>query len=112
VTDYAVNVLYILGFLTSGDGGTEAQKALAMLGLPSATTMEKNTFNKVERAITPAIKTVLLQSILDALITEVEVTMRDDPEFDLDKWRKCLLEQKKMKHVEEYSRVIVAMDMA
>jgi hypothetical protein len=49
VTDYAANILYVVGFLTSGDGGTEAQKVLALL---SAHSMEKNTFNKAERAVT------------------------------------------------------------
>jgi hypothetical protein len=37
-TDYAVNVLYVLGFMSMGDGGTEAARLLGLLGLPNDTT--------------------------------------------------------------------------
>jgi hypothetical protein len=43
-TDYAVNVLYVLGFLAVGDGCTEAARILGMLGLPNDTTMEGRSF--------------------------------------------------------------------
>ena len=47
-TDYAVNVLYVLSFLASGDGGTEAAKLLGLLGLPNDTTMESRSFSIIE----------------------------------------------------------------
>jgi hypothetical protein len=39
-TDYAVNVLYVLGFISIGDGCTEAPTLLGLLGLPNDTTMK------------------------------------------------------------------------
>lgn len=48
LADFAVNVLCVLSFLASGDGGTEAQKVMAMLGLPHIQSMEKDVFSKVE----------------------------------------------------------------
>ena len=75
----------MIAFLASGDGGTEAQKVLAMLGLPHIQSMEKDIFPKVERAISPAIKKVLDVALKDALFEEVEETMREDAEFDFSK---------------------------
>jgi hypothetical protein len=41
MSDYAINLLYVLGFLSCGDGGTEAGRVLGLLGLPNDTTMER-----------------------------------------------------------------------
>jgi hypothetical protein len=43
-TDYAINVLYVLGFVSVGDGCTEAARLLGVLGLPNDTTMESRSF--------------------------------------------------------------------
>jgi hypothetical protein len=51
IMDFAANVLYVLGFLTSRDGGSEVQKVLGMLGLPVIQSMEKDVFRKVENAV-------------------------------------------------------------
>jgi hypothetical protein len=50
-TDYAVNVLYVLGFISSGDGGCEAAQVLGMHGLPNDTTMESRSFVTIEERI-------------------------------------------------------------
>jgi hypothetical protein len=42
-TDYAVNVLYVLGFMSMGDAHTEAGRLLGLLGLPNDTTMERES---------------------------------------------------------------------
>lgn len=39
---HAANVLHALGFLVSGDGGTEAERLLGFLGMPNAATMQKS----------------------------------------------------------------------
>ena len=39
-TYYALNSLYILSFIASGDGGTEAARLFGLLGLPNSTTMQ------------------------------------------------------------------------
>jgi hypothetical protein len=36
-TDYAINVLWVLGFISVGDGCTEAARLLGLLGLPNDT---------------------------------------------------------------------------
>ncbi len=56
LTDAAINVLFIISFISSGDGGVEAQRLLGLLDLPNATSMEKSTFSKVEKQIFPFIK--------------------------------------------------------
>ena len=35
LTDYSLNVLFVLGFLSVGDGGSEAQRLLGLCGLPN-----------------------------------------------------------------------------
>lgn len=50
-TDYAVNVLYVLAFLASGGGGTEAARLLGLLALPNDTTMESRSFTIIEGRI-------------------------------------------------------------
>ena len=39
-TDYAANILYVVAFIASGDGGTEAARILGLLGLSNSTTMQ------------------------------------------------------------------------
>ena len=54
-TDYAINILWVLGFLTSGDGGTEAGRLMGLLGLPHSTFMQKRFFTSIESRISPHI---------------------------------------------------------
>ena len=50
-TDYAINILYVLGFISCGDGCTEAARLLGLLGLPNDTTMETRSFGIIEDRI-------------------------------------------------------------
>jgi hypothetical protein len=50
-TDYAINVLWVLGFISVGDGCTEAGRLLGILGLPNDTTMESRSFTIIEARI-------------------------------------------------------------
>ena len=70
-TDHAINVLYMLGFMASGDGGTEAARVLGLLGLPNATTMQSRTFSAVERQIGPVIQSIADEVIVGNLKKEV-----------------------------------------
>ena len=72
-SDYAINVLYVLGFMCSGDGGKEAERLLGLLGLPNATTMEKRSFGTITEQISPTI----LQLADDILYENLEVAVKE-----------------------------------
>ena len=75
-TNYAINVLYVLGFMASGDGGTEAERLLGFLGLPNSTTMDSRSFPEIEKRIAPMIVELLEEIIEENLVKEIEMTMR------------------------------------
>ena len=70
-TNYAVKVLYVLGFISCGDGCTEASRMLGLLGLPNDTTMESRSFGIIEDRISPRIQEVSQQILKENLIEEV-----------------------------------------
>jgi hypothetical protein len=51
MTDYAANVLYVLGFISVGDGATEAGRLLGLMGLPNDTTMMNRSFGMIEETV-------------------------------------------------------------
>jgi len=55
VMDYDTNIKFCLSFMSGGEGGCDAQRLLAFLSLPSATTFGKLTFLILERAMTDSI---------------------------------------------------------
>jgi hypothetical protein len=74
-TDYAVNVLFVLGFMSMGDGGVEAAKLLGLLGLPNDTTMETRSFGIIETRIGPTIQKLCDEIVMENLTEEVRMTM-------------------------------------
>jgi len=58
MTDYAVNVLYVLGLMSSGDGGKEAATVLGFLGLPTATSMETRSWRIIEDRISTTMRSL------------------------------------------------------
>jgi hypothetical protein len=71
-TDYAINVLYVVGFLSVGDRGTEAARLLGLLGLANSTTMKTRSFTIIEERISPSIRTVTNNMLLENnIIAEV-----------------------------------------
>jgi hypothetical protein len=92
-TDYGINSLYVLGFLSCGDGCTEAARLLGILGLPNDTTMESRSFTIIESRLSKPIQEVMKQVLTDNLIEEVRMTMErssleDNRDFLL--WKQCL----------------------
>jgi hypothetical protein len=87
-TDYAVNVLYVVGLLACGDGCTEAAKVLGLLGLPNDTTMEGRSFPTIEDRISRKVKQVTDDILLENLVEEVRLTVKDDASFEL--WNDAL----------------------
>jgi hypothetical protein len=78
-TDYALNVLYIVAFITCGDGGAEAARLLGLLGLANDTTMETRSFQIIEERIGPAIRRLTTKILDENLVAEVKATMDSLP---------------------------------
>ena len=86
LSDYAVNTLFVLCMMLSGDGGTEAGKLVGLLDLPSSASMDRSTYPTIEDDLAMAIiklTEVLLQKNLDK---EVELWAGGNNSFDKSKW--------------------------
>ena len=93
VTDCAANVMCVLAFLTSGDGGTEASRLLGLLGMPNDTTIAGNAFSKVEEHIGPSIRQLAKDAVKENLIEEVRLGMvahGNWNEATFNKWKSSL----------------------
>jgi hypothetical protein len=92
-TDYAVNALYVLGFVSVGDGCTEGARLLGLLGLPNDTTMASRSFGMIEERMSPIIQSVTNQILLENLMEEVRLTFNaapDKDDTDYEMWRQSL----------------------
>jgi hypothetical protein len=92
-TDFAINVLFVLGALTCGDGSTEAARMLGVLGLPNDTTMQSRSFGVIEERISPIIQSVTDQILLENLTEEIRLTFAQAPDkddSDLTTWKNSL----------------------
>jgi hypothetical protein len=87
MTDYAVNVLYVLGFISIGDAHTEAGRLLGLLGLPNDTTMMNRSFSIIEERIGPFIRQVSKDIIAQNVMEEAKLSMSD---VDYNVWRTWL----------------------
>ena len=76
-TDSALNVLYVIAFVASGDCGAEASRLLGILGLPNLTTMQSRSFGKIEREISPVIQDYTKESIRQNIQHEVSLHFGD-----------------------------------
>jgi len=91
-TNYAVNILYVLSFLTMGDGGMEASKLLGLLGLPNSTTMEKRSFGTIENRIGPVLQE-LCQDVLAENLDRAVLCSFNNDQAKCDDWKQNRLPQ-------------------
>jgi hypothetical protein len=84
MTNYAVNVLFVLGFVSVGDGSTEAGRLLGLLGLPNDTTMMNRSFGIIEERLGPFIRELCGEIIKENIDTEAKASMN---EFDYNVWK-------------------------
>jgi hypothetical protein len=113
-TDYAINVLYVLGFVASGDGCTEAARLLGLLGLPNDTTMETRSFSSIEERIGPAIRQLTAEILRDNLTEEVRLTIEASSEHvsnDFYLWQQATKGEVEL-DAAKYPGVSVSFDMA
>jgi hypothetical protein len=112
-TDFAINVLYVLGFISCGDGGTEASRLLGLLGLPNDTTMQSRSFGIIEERISPFIQSVTTQVLLENLTEEVRLsfeTIPDKDETDVANWKNSVINQSAYNKA-KYPTITVSFDM-
>ena len=85
-SDFAVNILYVLSFLSEGNGGTEAAHLLGLLGLPNSTTMDGSSFGSVECQIGPSVIQKLADDLVykHNLVQEVKLYYKDERYNDGD----------------------------
>ena len=93
MTDYALNILYVISFMASGDGGVEAQRLLGFLGIANLASMAKWSFSSIERRISSAIQSITEAALRMNLIEEVRLTMEDDVDFDFQEWKNAFINQ-------------------
>jgi len=87
-TDYAINVLYVLGMICNGDGCTEASRMLGLLGLPNDTTMDGRSFHIIEERIGPIIRQLTDEILLENLTEEVRLST--EHEVDYMTWKNSI----------------------
>jgi len=96
-TDYSINIMHVLGFLASGDGGAKAGRTLGMLGLPNSTTMEKRSFTIIEQRLAPTRQQLGKKILLENLDEEVEIYYGGEVDADgnllFDLWKDKTLPQ-------------------
>jgi hypothetical protein len=114
-TDYAVNVLYVLGFLAVGDGCTEAARILGLLGLPNDTTMESRSFTIIENRVGPLVQEICDEVVLQNMIDEVKMMMEASDAYDehnFDLWKRSLEDKSLKLSANRMPKVQASYDMA
>ena len=118
-TDYAMNILFVLSFMASGDGGKEAERLLGSLGLPRSTAMEKKAFTRIERGISGIIHKHTEEILMDTLAKAVEkhyngrTSARHGGTLLFDLWKQQVkAPEEPILSAEEYPQLKVAADMA
>jgi hypothetical protein len=91
LTDYDTNFKYVLGFLSSGDGPTEADRLLCFLSLPNGSTMKTNTFNHMINESESVIVGIAKEVLWKNLVEEIRLTMLLYPDFNIEEWKKASL---------------------
>jgi hypothetical protein len=84
MTNYSVNVLYVLGLVSVGDGSTEAGRMLGLLGLPNDTTMMNRSFGMIEERLGCFVRQLCDEIIAENVDKEAKASMN---EFDYNVWK-------------------------
>ena len=114
-TDYAINVLYVLGFIGVGDGCTKAARLLGLLGLPNNTIMESRSFTIIEDRIGPLVREICNEIILQKLTEEAKLIMEAldiHGEHDFKTWKDALVNKNIKLSVAKMPKIEALYDMA
>jgi hypothetical protein len=113
-TDYAINIMYVLGFIASGDGGVEAARLLGLMGLPNDTTMETRQFPSIEDRISPFVQKLTKDILLENLTEEVRLCFEASPDheaIDFQMWQQSLTDETIVLPTARYAKIDVSFDM-
>jgi len=113
-TDYAVNVLCVLGFVACGDGGKEAARLCGFLGLAGSTWMETRSFPVIEERIGAVVRDLTDDILRENLIDEVRLTMEqssDCVDYDFLLWKMALTDKSIVVPDERKPKLLVSSDM-
>ena len=112
MTDYALNVLYVVAMICNGDGSAEAGRLLGLLGLPNDTTMSTRTFGIIEERIAPVVFTLYNSILVENLTEEVRISFGDNNKNAFDLWKQS---QEKRNNIvlqpTNYAKVCGSFDM-
>ena len=86
-TDYAVNNLFVLAMMLSGDGGTESGRVMGLLDLPNHSSMSKSTFADLESRLAPLIIELTKELLEENLLEEIRLTKDELPGFEEAPWK-------------------------
>jgi hypothetical protein len=114
-TDYALNVLYVVGFMSMGDGHSEAGRLLGLLGLPNDTTMESRSFSIVESRIGPLIRQLCEEILVENVIEEARLSMEENEtqdHLDFEAWQRSLTDPTMVLPQSKMPKVEASYDMA
>jgi hypothetical protein len=112
-TDYAINVLYVLGFISMGDGCTEAARLLGLIGLPNDTTMKSRSFTIIEDRVGPILRQLCNELILENLIEEARLSMAEThDEHDFKVWKSSLTDKTVKLSMAKMPKIDGSYDMA
>ncbi|CAB9504988.1 hypothetical protein SEMRO_215_G089140.1 [Seminavis robusta] len=65
--DYSTNVCFVTAFTACGDGPAEAERLCTLLGLSNATTMAKQSYNKIEAWVWPSVQEIVEDAMRETL---------------------------------------------
>ena len=85
-SDWAINIQCVLAMMLSGDGGAEAGRMLGMMDLPHNSSMEKDTFPKIESELSKHIQQYTKELLENKILEEVALTYKNNQDFDYDSW--------------------------
>jgi hypothetical protein len=113
MTDQALNVLYVLGFITMEDGHTEAARLLGFCGLPNDTTMKSRSFSMIEERIGPYIRDLGQEVITLNIIEEARLSMEANNNLEyFETWKSSLSDDTVVLDSHRLPKVDASYDMA
>lgn len=89
MTQYAINVLFVLSFIACGDGGVEAARFLGFLAIGKVASMAKSSFSDIERKLGPFLCLVAEAAMMQNMFAEVKQHNQHDPDFNFDRVEGC-----------------------